>query len=203
MPDENERLNELLMPDGYMSALGQSKAQQNSMPVPLPFNAVTSSMNLCQWQVGADDLFRPASRTVQSLPAGAYAVMADDLGPYLRGKTILTDDIIDLPETANGRVLESIQKFWRSRERYRHHGLIFKRGVLLWGPPGSGKTVTVNLLLRDIVARDGIVLFCSRIPTRQLVPGVWAKHDVVRTRPDFGCVEWEKRNRKVLEGEYE
>lgn len=27
-------------------------------------------------------------------------------------------------------------------------------------------------------------------------PSVWAKHDEVRTRPEFGCIEWEKRTGK-------
>lgn len=37
--------------------------------------------------------------------------------------------------------------------------------------------------------------FMGVIPVRQTLPSVWAKHDVVRTRPDFGCIEWESREK--------
>ena len=35
--------------------------------------------------------------------------------------------------------------------------------------------------------------YMSHIPVRQGLPGVWAKHDEVRTRPDFGCVQHERK----------
>jgi hypothetical protein len=38
---------------------------------------------------------------------------------------------------------------------------------------------------------DNNVEYMAHIPVRQTLPGVWAKHDEVRTRPDFGCIEWE------------
>src|ERR1700692_4013635 len=51
-----------------------------------------------------------------------------------------------------------METFWASADRYRALGLIHKRGVLLWGPQGSGKTVTVQLLMKHLIAQDGIVL---------------------------------------------
>src|ERR1700692_1103369 len=51
-----------------------------------------------------------------------------------------------------------METFWASADRYRALGLIHKRGVLLWGPQGSGKTVTVQLLMSRLIARNGIVL---------------------------------------------
>lgn len=42
---------------------------------------------------------------------------------------------------------------------------------------------------------DPNVSYMSHIPVRQLLPSVWAKHDEVRTRPDFGCIEWERKGK--------
>lgn len=158
--NEHEQLNQVLaegqncqpIRDGY----------QSLPALPQPTEKVIRDMDLCQWQVGANGTFRPAAKTVGLLPAGSYSVKMDQLGPYLEAQPIVSDDIVELPETANARVLAVIRKFWESGDRYRGHGLVFKRGVLLWGPPGSGKTVTVHLLVRDLIANGGIVLFCGQ-----------------------------------------
>jgi SpoVK/Ycf46/Vps4 family AAA+-type ATPase len=37
------------------------------------------------------------------------------------------------------------------KEKFSSHGFLHKRGVLMWGPPGSGKTTTLQLLVQLIV----------------------------------------------------
>ena len=111
-----------------------------------------------QWQLGPNDTFRAAGVTVASLPAGIYGGGFDAYGPYVERRALICDDLIELPDHATGRVLSGMETFWASAERYRALGLIHKRGVLLWGPQGSGKTVTVQLLMSRLIARDGIVL---------------------------------------------
>lgn len=164
--DENELLNDRLAEQatyeqGIQNTRNRGGDAEVAQPCPTSPHSSITTMDLCQWQVGANGTFRPAAKTTPALPAGAYAVERDDFGPFLKRKTLLADEIIELPDTANVTVLQSIKKFWESESRYRGHGLIFKRGVLLWGPPGSGKTVTVHLLLRDIISKDGVVIFCT------------------------------------------
>jgi DNA replication protein DnaC len=36
--------------------------------------------------------------------------------------------------------------------------LTYKRGIILWGPPGSGKSSTIQIIMKDVVERDGIVI---------------------------------------------
>lgn len=167
--DENEKLNELLESGTTYRTPGinlMSGNSNNSTPQPAyPTVHPTSNnvLDLCQWQVGANGIYRGASQTVRSIPAGSYTCYSDDRGWFIKQHPTQSDNLLELPETANTRVLESIRKFWRSADRYRRHGLLHKRGVLLWGPPGSGKTATVQLCTRDLIADGGIVLFndCS------------------------------------------
>jgi SpoVK/Ycf46/Vps4 family AAA+-type ATPase len=35
--------------------------------------------------------------------------------------------------------------------------LSYKRGIILWGPPGSGKSCTIKLVSVDIIEREGVV----------------------------------------------
>ena len=154
--DDNERLNDILWE-------GSSPRKQPEAPPP-SFGAPTD-LDLCQWQVGTNGVFRPAARTVKHLVPGAYTVHCDNQGAFLSRMHLMSDEIVQLPESANLKVLDCIRKFWASRDRYKKHGLVFKRGVLLWGPPGSGKTITVAMLTKDLIDNGGIVVFCSQTAT--------------------------------------
>jgi len=114
-----------------------------------------------QWSMQGNDTFRPCGQTTPSLPPAVYGAGHDNMGLFLEKKKIITDSLIVLPDTASERVLLAIQTFWGAESRFRAKGQIFKRGVMLWGPPGSGKTVTVMLLVNDIVRRGGIVLITT------------------------------------------
>ncbi len=111
-----------------------------------------------QWVIGANGTYRPAGPTVSTIPAGVYKFGYNDSGVYLERARVITDDLFVLPDSANDRVLEGMRKFWKSRERYIKHGLIYKRGVLLWGPAGAGKTATLQLMMKQLVDADGAVV---------------------------------------------
>lgn len=38
---------------------------------------------------------------------------------------------------------------------------------------------------------DPNMAYMSGIAVRPFIPGMWAKHDEVRTKPDFGCNQFE------------
>jgi ATPase family associated with various cellular activities (AAA) len=120
-----------------------------------------TDMDYSQWQVGANGKFRAAAQTIPHLHPGVYKIDQDDMGPFLQLQTVISDNIVELPETANVRVLSGMKKFWQSQDRYNQFGLVYKRGVLLWGPPGSGKSVTINLLMQELISLKGIVLLCG------------------------------------------
>ena len=121
--------------------------------------------DLSQWSMNPNDEFRPASRSTSELPAGIYNIGQDQFGVFLRKKVHLMDDIVELPDAAHKRVLTGIQRFWRSKDLYTKHGLVYKRGVLLWGPPGSGKTVTIGLLIRELIEQHNGVVLVGYVPS--------------------------------------
>ncbi len=120
-----------------------------------------TDLDYSQWQVGTNGKFRAAAKTIAHLHAGVYKVEQDDAGLYLQLQNVISDNIVELPDTANVKVLEGMKKFWNRQDKYNEFGLVYKRGVLLWGPPGSGKSVTINLLMKELISLNGIVLICG------------------------------------------
>ena len=120
-----------------------------------------TDMDYSQWQVGPNGKYRAAARTVANLPSGVYKIEQDDAGLFLQLQNVISDNIVELPETANTHVLGGMKKFWTRKTTYEEFGFVYKRGILLWGPPGSGKSVTINLLMKELISLNGIVLLCG------------------------------------------
>lgn len=116
-----------------------------------------------QWSLGGNGRFMPVGLTVPSLPAGIYETFASPQMWGVERLNVSSDNIYMLPDMATEEVLAEVQKFWASEEKYRQHHLLYKRGIILWGPPGGGKTVTVKILMNELVRRDGIVIFVSNV----------------------------------------
>lgn len=117
------------------------------------------SADTIQWGVLGNGRFVASTSSVEALPSGVYGLEVDNFGRVLFvRKTVITDELIVLPDTASERVIRSIQTFWESKPRFEAKRQIFKRGIMLWGPAGSGKTSTLTLLCSDIIKRDGLVI---------------------------------------------
>jgi len=117
--------------------------------------------NAKMWAV-AGNAFAPCEKTVDVLPAGQYTIdESPTSGIYFSKKEINLDDLIDLPDSASETVIESIEDFWTKEKKFREFGFLWKRGVLLWGPPGSGKTSTLQVLSKRITDIGGISIYIN------------------------------------------
>jgi hypothetical protein len=148
-----------IMRDNYFD--DEEDGDESSVPNTKISQKTETDMDYSQWQVGPNGKYRAAARTVANLPSGVYKIEQDDAGLYLQLQNVISDNIVELPETANTHVLGGMKKFWTRKDRYEKFGFVYKRGVLLWGPPGSGKSVTINLLMKELIRLNGIVLLCG------------------------------------------
>lgn len=106
------------------------------------------------------------SRTAESLPSGAYTVgHSDRIGTFLDLVKIVKDELVVMPDMGASVVLNEIKLFWERKDRYKARGLTHKRGIIMEGPPGSGKTSNAELLV-DMFIKDigGVVILTPNIP---------------------------------------
>lgn len=104
-----------------------------------------------RWAVN-DNVFWTAKRTLKGLPSGLYRCgLSQDIGAFLIKIKYDIDNLIVLPDSPGEEIIAEIRKFWEIEEEFTKRGFTHKRGVLLWGPPGSGKTSTIQLLIELIV----------------------------------------------------
>lgn len=111
-----------------------------------------------QWMSNNGKTFFPASSTSSALTPGLYDIGCGNSGIYFDKVPVSTEGLIRLPDTASDAVIEEIQNFWSKEALFRQFNITYKRGILLWGPPGSGKTATVRIVCNDVIKRGGVVI---------------------------------------------
>lgn len=111
------------------------------------------------WAQSGNTYF-PVSAVTKSIPPGAYRCQVSQQGPYLERMEIKIDQLLTLPDSATERLLAEFSNFWELRPAFDKRGFTFKRGMLMWGPPGSGKTSAVWQMTERLVKdHQGAVIF--------------------------------------------
>lgn len=119
----------------------------------------TSISTYVHWTTDDYRVFVPAAPTIRSLIPGVYEMhKSDNIGLYFEKIPVRSEGLLRFPDTNSERVVKEIQKFWEREDVFESYGLTYKRGILLYGPPGSGKSCTIQLIMEDVVNREGIVI---------------------------------------------
>ena len=162
--DEGEvLLNEILV-NSAEEMISTAKSRGGIVGPPSPNDSATDKDTKSdkethsQWALGGNSRFIPVGSTVMSLETGIYQPFASPSSWGLEKIGVASDTIYTLPDMATGTVLDEVNRFWASEDKYRKYGLLYKRGIILWGPPGGGKTAAVKLLMNELVKRNGIVI---------------------------------------------
>lgn len=112
-----------------------------------------------QWTSADGRIFVPAAKTVPRITPGVYEISnSQTVGLYFQKIPVRTEGLLKFPDTNSTKVVKEIQKFWDREDMFKKFSLIHKRGIILYGPPGSGKSCTIQLIMQDVVRRKGIVI---------------------------------------------
>jgi energy-coupling factor transporter ATP-binding protein EcfA2 len=100
-----------------------------------------------------------------SLPPGLYTLDIEDGHKLYTPVTAPADEAVDLPGLPSKYLMDQIKLFWSRSERYQQYHLLQKRGILLYGEPGCGKTSLINLLSRDLINIGGVIFLVDDFAT--------------------------------------
>ena len=115
--------------------------------------------------VSSGDVYWLTSGTFDSITPGLFKTgHSDNIGYFIERMTIQTDDLIRFPDLICNDVIDQVNHFWKpeTRDRMNELGFIHKRGLMMYGPPGCGKTCTIQIIIENIIKEGGIVLYSER-----------------------------------------
>jgi hypothetical protein len=128
--------------------------------------ALWNSVALSQWAVCGQHTFKPVSTTYPKLDSGVYSISVSQYhGVIFERKVICVDDLLRFPDSVSEKILQEITTFWGTGKAFKEHGFLHRRGYLLHGPAGSGKTCLVHQIIADIIEDGGLVFQCSSHPS--------------------------------------
>lgn len=95
---------------------------------------------------------------LDKLPSGVYMVKPTREGfLYCKEIDIKSDDLFIFSDSITSKLLDEIELFWSKSEIYKQNKLIHKRGILLEGYPGTGKSSIISILSNKIIEKGGVV----------------------------------------------
>lgn len=124
--------------------------------------SVTLNMSKTQWSEAGNNIFIGVGRTQKKLPSGVFDINMDGEGRmFFSKKSLSVDDLLDFPDSKAAKILAEMGDFWSKGEKFKEYGFLHRRGYLLYGPAGGGKTCIVQQVIKQIVEKSGTVFICS------------------------------------------
>lgn len=95
---------------------------------------------------------------LKKMEPGVYTVeYSRDIGLFCKKINTKSDELFMFSDSITTNLFEEISLFWSKAELYKQNNLIHKRGILLEGFPGTGKSSIISLLSDEIINKGGVV----------------------------------------------
>lgn len=147
---------------GTEQADARNNGDQRNFYRPAGFYAGDSGNAPVQWKIVQAGVFEICGVTAQKLPAGAYGCSLNQYGDVqLLSRDLQVDDLIDFADSLPAKILHEIESFWDLGTLFEKHGYLHRRGYLLYGPQGSGKSSVVHQVVHRIIKAGHVAVFCE------------------------------------------
>jgi hypothetical protein len=115
-----------------------------------------------QWSIDGPGQFRSCGQTTYELPPGAYSCFLDNCGnAIMQQRSLQIDELIDFPGSLPSQILEEIERFWDLGDRFARYGFLHRRGFLLYGKQGCGKSSLIHQVVSSVIDKGNVAFFCT------------------------------------------
>lgn len=123
-------------------------------------NDVDINIPEVQWGIMGNE-FYPTTKTTKTIKAGYYGIRYNNNlnSPVLHYHTVLSEKLMFFPDGVIKSIVKDIKAFWGRKENYIKYEVVYKRGILIYGYPGNGKTSIIELISKILIEEhNGIVI---------------------------------------------
>jgi hypothetical protein len=107
------------------------------------------------------DTYSPIPAFAKTLAPGIYFIQVLK-GALAFTKTVIpSDKIFEIKGSVQEKILSNLDSFWSKEDEYKRAGIIYKRGLIIHGGPGCGKTVLVGQICDHLIEKNGIALVAT------------------------------------------
>jgi len=147
---------------GTVSSDAHANGEQRNLYRPPGYYPVDVGNRPVQWKVAQAGVFETCGITARYLPSGAYGCSLNQYGDVqLMTRDLQVDDLIDFADSLPAKILHEIESFWDLGDIFQKHGYLHRRGYLLYGPQGSGKSSVVHQVVHRIIKGGHVAVFCE------------------------------------------
>ena len=134
---------------------------------PLTGSAEPEEVEACTLWVQNKDYFSPDISIVihEKLPPGVYKMEMVERDWQAHKINVNTDELYAFPSDCTSDILSEVSDFWNKQDVYKQFNIAHKRGILLCGAPGCGKTSIIQLLVKQIVTDMNGLVFVASSPS--------------------------------------
>lgn len=116
-----------------------------------------------QWSIHeAGTVFAPCNETRSVVPPGVYRLnQSSELGIFMRkNNLVLSDELLRLPIPECAEIIDDVHNFWSddTKNKFSEYQTVYKRGIIVYGPPGNGKSYMIQIIIADLVKMGGVVI---------------------------------------------
>jgi ATP-dependent 26S proteasome regulatory subunit len=141
------------------------------LSVPIVPNEPTEDLEYSTWiSTGEDYIPAVNLKCVDNIPAGMYACAFVDRDYHLTPIPINSDELFIFSDSYQESILSEIKQFWDKKELYKKYNLCHKRGLLLEGGPGTGKSSLITQVIQHIIELNGVVFTVRNASEFQFLP---------------------------------
>jgi chaperone BCS1 len=133
-------------------AIQRERQKGNGISSQDPFESVTLTTLYSQRHI-FNDLFLDAQRLAQEYQEGKtimYSAWGTDWREFGQPKRKRPINSVVLAEGLKESIIEDVESFLKSRTWYLDRGIPYRRGYLLHGPPGTGKSSFIQALAGEL-----------------------------------------------------